>query len=231
MELSKYVVGRVDSIFYIPDFITAAEQSFLLHQVNSAPSSKWKTLTNRRLQNWGGIVESNGLVPQPLPSWLIKVTEKISSVTGLFPSPINHVLVNEYLPGQGIMLHQDGPSYFPVVAILSLGAPTLMRFKPHLRLIEATKDLEKAPENTSVALLPGSLLIFKDAAYQVSDYLHGIDESREHLSMFRLKTVADFQVSNTHLLDPKTSILQQNEARVSLTCRFVPKLRRNFIKL
>ncbi|XP_024522833.1 alpha-ketoglutarate-dependent dioxygenase alkB homolog 6 [Selaginella moellendorffii] len=221
MELSKYAVGRVDSIFYIPDFITAAEQSFLLHQVNSAPSSKWKTLTNRRLQNWGGIVESNGLVPQPLPSWLTKITEKISSVTGLFPSPINHVLVNEYLPGQGIMLHQDGPSYFPVVAILSLGAPTLMRFKPHLRLIEATKDLEKAPENTSVALLPGSLLIFKDAAYQ--DYLHGIDESREH----RL----DDNVSNTHLLDPKTSILQQNEARVSLTCRFVPKLRRNFIKL
>ncbi|EFJ05531.1 hypothetical protein SELMODRAFT_136984 [Selaginella moellendorffii] len=229
MELSKYAVGRVDSIFYIPDFITAAEQSFLLHQVNSAPSSKWKTLTNRRLQNWGGIVESNGLVPQPLPSWLTKITEKISSVTGLFPSPINHVLVNEYLPGQGIMLHQDGPSYFPVVAILSLGAPTLMRFKPHLRLIEATKDLEKAPENTSVALLPGSLLIFKDAAYQgnckafflpsssfsrVSDYLHGIDESREH-----------------RLDDNVSSIFSQFLSRVSLTCRFVPKLRRNFIKL
>jgi alkylated DNA repair protein alkB family protein 6 len=35
----------------------------------------------------------------------------------------NHVLINEYLPGQGIMAHKDGPAYYPVVCTVSLGAP------------------------------------------------------------------------------------------------------------
>lgn len=63
-----------------------------------------------------------------VPLWLSALTGKIYQDVRLFPSPINHVLVNEYLPGQGIMPHQDGPAYFPVVAIISLGSPAVMRF-------------------------------------------------------------------------------------------------------
>ena len=37
-----------------------------------------------------------------MPAWLSSVTERITKETNLFPAPINHVLVNEYLPGQGI---------------------------------------------------------------------------------------------------------------------------------
>lgn len=37
-----------------------------------------------------------------VPGWLKTVTEKITKETKLYPAPINHVLVNEYLPGQGI---------------------------------------------------------------------------------------------------------------------------------
>jgi len=64
----------------------------------------------------------------------------------------NHVLINEYLPGQGIMVrcmtlnsiyltcflvltgsvasqpHKDGPLYFPTVTTLSLGCHTLLDF-------------------------------------------------------------------------------------------------------
>jgi hypothetical protein len=39
-----------------------------------------------------------------VPPWLITVTQRIAKETTLFPAPINHVLVNEYLPGQGIMV-------------------------------------------------------------------------------------------------------------------------------
>lgn len=35
-------------------------------------------------------------------------------------------LVNEYHPGQGIMPHEDGPAYCPVVATISLGSHTLL---------------------------------------------------------------------------------------------------------
>lgn len=38
----------------------------------------------------------------------------------------NHVLINEYEPGQGIMPHQDGAAYWPVVATVSLAAPIVL---------------------------------------------------------------------------------------------------------
>ena len=34
---------------------------------------------------------------------------------------INHVLVNEYKPGDGIMPHTDGPAYVPIVATITTG--------------------------------------------------------------------------------------------------------------
>nr|GEY63102.1 alpha-ketoglutarate-dependent dioxygenase AlkB homolog 6 [Tanacetum cinerariifolium] len=67
--------------------------------------------------------------------------------------------------------------------ILSLGSPVVMDFTPHAKLvgtasniedtgsIEGTND-EKLPDHHpfSIALMPRSLLIFKDLAY--SEYLH-----------------------------------------------------------
>ena len=42
----------------------------------------------------------------------------------------NHVLVNLYERGEGIMPHEDGPLYYPGACILSLGGPAVMRFHP-----------------------------------------------------------------------------------------------------
>lgn len=73
--------------------------------------------------------------------------------------------------------HQDGPAYFPVVAILSLGSPVVMDFSPHLRLMSGDDDnsrdqsgesgvSERDNQNSfSVLMMPRSLLIFKDEAY------------------------------------------------------------------
>ena len=38
----------------------------------------------------------------------------------------NHVLVNEYKPGEGILPHEDGSAYSPVVCTVSLGAHTVL---------------------------------------------------------------------------------------------------------
>jgi alkylated DNA repair dioxygenase AlkB len=40
----------------------------------------------------------------------------------------NHILVNVYPPGVGIMPHFDGPLYFPKVVVLSLGGPAIITF-------------------------------------------------------------------------------------------------------
>lgn len=141
-NFNSCIVGSVPTVIYLSDFITDEEEQQLLNTICKAPVSKWKVLKNRRLQNWGGIVHDKGLLAQDLPPWLARITERISEKSGLFPSAINHVLINEYLPDQGIMPHQDGPAYHPVVAILSLGSPVVMDFTPHLSLGLCTESLK-----------------------------------------------------------------------------------------
>ncbi|KAE8658332.1 inactive serine/threonine-protein kinase [Hibiscus syriacus] len=209
-NLNNFIVGDLPTLFYIPDFITDSEQAQLLNNIYQAPVSKWKSLKNRRLQNLGGVVHEKGLLTQDLPPWLSKITERIREESGLFPSAINHVLINEYLPNQGIMPHQDGPAYYPVVAILSLGSPVVMDFTPHSRLDSCRRtstDDNGAEKHQpfSVLLMPRSLLIFKDDAYSgklnvigcfrlivygiclftcsiimTTDYLHGIEDNVVH---------------------------------------------------
>ncbi|MCD7471079.1 hypothetical protein HAX54_011363 [Datura stramonium] len=62
--LDEFRVGSVPTIFYIPDFITESEHDLLLNTIYDAPISKWKSLKNRRLQNWGGVVHEKGLIAQ-----------------------------------------------------------------------------------------------------------------------------------------------------------------------
>ena len=42
------------------------------------------------------------------------------------------MLVNEYLAGQGIMAHTDGPLYYPTIATITLGSHTVLDFYKHL---------------------------------------------------------------------------------------------------
>ncbi|KIS69847.1 uncharacterized protein UMAG_10133 [Mycosarcoma maydis] len=120
--------------FYIPNFITEDEELFLTEAILSAPKPKWKVLQNRRLQEWGGqmLSQNNILMPQAMPAFLSSYPDLIARLrkTGVFDdskhSEPNHCLVNEYLAGQGIMPHEDGPAYFPAVATISLGSHVLL---------------------------------------------------------------------------------------------------------
>lgn len=70
----------------------------------------------RRLQNLGGMVTAKGLVPAPLPSWASEICKKLTADTQVFGGDANHILVNEYPPGGGIMVS----SLFPARAVVSL---------------------------------------------------------------------------------------------------------------
>lgn len=128
-DLEKFIVTEAPpTVYYVPNFITEAEEECLLQQVYRAPKPKWTQLSGRRLQNWGGLPNPKGMLAEKLPDWLLKYTEKISSLGAFAGKTANHVLVNEYRPGEGIMPHEDGPLYHPTVTTISLGSHTLLDF-------------------------------------------------------------------------------------------------------
>ncbi|KAJ6144416.1 hypothetical protein N7470_008311 [Penicillium chermesinum] len=138
------------------------------------PRPRWTHLSRRRLQTWpSSLTKSNTLLDSSLPSWLITpIIEPRFHALGIFTdsphkSP-NHVLVNEYRPGQGIMPHEDGAAYYPIVATVSLGAPIVLDIYPK------NDPAERRNPQFRILQERRSLLVTKERLY--SDFLHGIAE-------------------------------------------------------
>nr|XP_046163182.1 alpha-ketoglutarate-dependent dioxygenase alkB homolog 6 isoform X2 [Oncorhynchus gorbuscha] len=202
------------TVYYIPDFITEDEESQLLQQVYKAPKTKWTQLSNRRLQNWGGLPRPKGMLGEKLPDWLLKYCERISALGAFAGKTANHVLVNEYKPGEGIMPHEDGPLYHPTVTTISLGSHTLLDF---YRPISA-QELDEVPQTEesryllSLLVRPRSLLILQDDMYE--RLLHGI-QGTHHDSLTE-------RVANLLTTGVLPGATLTRGTRVSLTVRHVP---------
>ncbi|XP_029483155.1 alpha-ketoglutarate-dependent dioxygenase alkB homolog 6 [Oncorhynchus nerka] len=214
-DLERYVVKDAPpTVYYIPDFITEDEESQLLQQVYKAPKTKWTQLSNRRLQNWGGLPRPKGMLGEKLPDWLLKYCERISALGAFAGKTANHVLVNEYKPGEGIMPHEDGPLYHPTVTTISLGSHTLLDF---YRPISA-QELDEVPQTEesryllSLLVRPRSLLILQDDMYQ--RLLHGI-QGTHHDSLTE-------RVANLLTAGVLPGATLTRGTRVSLTVRHVP---------
>jgi alkylated DNA repair protein alkB family protein 6 len=171
------------------------------------------------------LTKNQTLLSGPLPIWLssqpapilarfgeLGVFDNCSEDTNKQTSP-NHVLVNEYLPGQGIMPHEDGPAYWPVVATVSLGASLV------LDLYEKKDGGSETKPRWRVFQEPGSLLVTRGNAYD--SMLHGIAGVEVDEDM------GPETVANWSLLGDKESLevgKSVRGTRVSLTYRVVRKV-------
>jgi alkylated DNA repair protein alkB homolog 6 len=145
---------------------------------------------------------------EPLPDWLEGLIDGLVSA-GVFPAPLrpNHVLVNEYLAGQGILPHTDGPSYHPCVATLSLGTPCIMRYQARAA---------STPVCAELVLRPRSLVVTAGAAY--SDCMHSIAAADEEVVEGTSQAPClNLDASGS---TPGEEILRGR--RISLTIRHVP---------
>jgi alkylated DNA repair protein alkB family protein 6 len=210
-SIDAYKVSDIPSAFLFQDWISEAEETSMLKLVNKAPPSAWVTLKTRRLQNWGGIVQED-MKREALPCWLEKLCGNLLSC-GLFASRPNHVLINEYRPGQGILPHTDGPRYFPRVATLSLGSSAVMEFhKSHA-------DTKNPHGHACSIFLPRrSLLLFTDALY--SDYLHSIP-AREVDCWDEKMILQPYSGAGLDSIRDRKNASWMRETRVSLTIRIV----------
>lgn len=121
----------ISGLTYIPDFISAQKQDFLLSQIDQKP---WLTDLKRRVQHYGYKYDykahaiGNDAHLGPLPDWLSLISKKLHD-DDIFPSVPDQAIVNEYLPGQGISAHIDCiPCFTGTIASLSLGSPCVMEF-------------------------------------------------------------------------------------------------------
>ncbi|ESN95950.1 hypothetical protein HELRODRAFT_86209, partial [Helobdella robusta] len=206
-------------VYYVPDYVSEICEGELLSQIYNVSKTRWTQLSHRRLQNWGGTPHIKGMVEEKLPNWLAEQCSRLASL-GLYGGKTpNHVLINEYLPGQGIMPHTDGPLYYPTVCILSLASNLLIDFyRPHnhhhhLQQESISKRSKMADRRVgSLYLKRRSLLIFRSEAY--TNYLHGIrDTTNDHIDDKVLNLGPDFYGKD----------LKRAEARISMTIRVVPK--------
>ena len=245
MDTELHVVPNTPpSVYLLKDWCTEAEESYLLNRVYNSGSSvqkKWTTVSGRRLQNFGGTVHEKGMLLTKIPDWLVTTIEKVQTSVGpLLTEPINHVLVNEYEPGNGILPHQDGGLYAPSVAIVSLACDAVMRFTPHKSFVEESNSDEGNDELSSsisdnypfdVFLPRRSLLLFKERLYD--GYLHGIDFSEADVIDASVVNAGDAgvaaeKVKNQNDDDDSDNrpVVRRTTTRVSMTFRNVRNVRK-----
>lgn len=169
----------ISGLTYIPDFITSAEQDFLLSQIDQ---QSWLTDLKRRVQHYGYKYDykaravGNDAYLGSLPDWLLSISKKLHD-DGIFPLIPDQVIVNEYLPGQGISAHIDCvPCFADTIASLSLGSPCIMKFSN-----------PKTGEKKSIVLEERSLIVLSGPARyewqhaipaRKSDIINGIKTER-----------------------------------------------------
>jgi alkylated DNA repair dioxygenase AlkB len=154
----------INGLIYLPNFISPIEQQKLLEIIGE---STWLGDLNRRVQHHGykydykkrGIDISMKL--DKLPEWATTLSNKIHQQK-LMPYLPDQLIVNEYLPGQGIAPHIDcEPCFEGVIASLSLGAACVMDFTNNY-----------SNEKKSILLEAQSLLVLGDEARY--GWKHGI---------------------------------------------------------
>ncbi|GMR47940.1 hypothetical protein PMAYCL1PPCAC_18135 [Pristionchus mayeri] len=213
-ELVKYdklILHRVatapSSVYYIPEFITKDEEESLLNEIYQAPKPKWEVLMNRRLMNYGGIVGKKSLFavddfPPPLRSLMNRVSHFLNR-------PLNHALINEYLPGQGIMAHTDGPAFLPLITTVSLGSSTVLDLYDPVDGNSCASWSER--RRGGILLERRSLVVITQSVYE--KMLHGISEKTED--------TVDETVFNG---EKRRGEAIGRDTRVSVTLRIVDKV-------
>ena len=156
------VLPDIQGLAYISDFISEAEEAALVQQIDS---QSWMTDLKRRVQHYGYRYDykarsiNPGLYIGPLPEWIRAISQKLVS-NDIFQTLPDQLIINEYLPGQGIAAHTDCiPCFGNTIVSLSLLSPVIL-------------TLAKDHQQEEIALQPRSLLILKEAARY--EWKHGI---------------------------------------------------------
>ena len=223
MDSPSLIDGLPGAWSYYPDFISPEEASKISDGIHRMPPGKWTVLSHRRLLSLPSTLTGSAkdtLIAAPLPNFLddpimFRFKEKALFRESPHQAP-NHVLINEYQPGQGIMPHEDGPAYHPITATVSLGGHTV--FDIYGKNVQGERA---AKPSWRILQEPRSLLITTGDMYKAT--LHGISELTVDEDLSHKSIVNWDQLGDT---SPFDSGRAERRTRISLTYRDVLKVAR-----
>src|SRR5438128_1766807 len=102
-ERDSWEIPTIPGLSYRPNYVTEIEEAELVRFIDS---EDWDATLERKRQPYGvsyGTVETAG---RGIPAWGQELIGRMHNEK-LTERPFDQMLVNEYLPGQGIALHLD----------------------------------------------------------------------------------------------------------------------------
>ena len=165
-SVQKDLASQIRGLEVVRDFVSADEEQEL---VNSIDSSLWLDDLSRRVQHYGykydyraRRIDISMRIGQ-LPDWCLPIATRLVE-RSFFPRVPDQVIVNEYLPGQGIAPHIDcKPCFEDTIVSLSLGSAVVMEF-------------EKEDVVVPVILPVRSAIVLKDESR--FEWKHGISKRK-----------------------------------------------------
>ena len=162
---NQEAIATIGGLNYRENYIDEHQHDWLLAEIDK---NRWLDDLKRRVQHYGFKYDYKarrvdiGMHLGELPEWLKRLSQKLYKDKHM-PEVADQVIVNEYLPGQGISSHIDcEPCFQGTIVSLSLGSGCIMNF---------THKFDKT-KKIPVWLEPRSLVVLsKDAR---SKWLHGI---------------------------------------------------------
>ncbi len=156
LTVTAAAIPPISGLRYLPSYIAEADERALVEAIDRLP---WNTEWRRRRQPYGAGYGRGEAAP-PIPAFGQRLADRLFA-DGVTEVPFDQMLVNEYLPGQGIAPHRDYAPFGRTVVSLSLLSPCVM-------------DFRHVPTGRKERLLlePRSLLVLRDAARY--DWEHGI---------------------------------------------------------
>ena len=162
---NQIAIATIGGLDYRKNYIDEHQHDWLLAEIDK---NRWLEDLKRRVQYYGFKYDYKarrvdiGMHLGELPEWLKRLSQKLYKDKHM-PEVADQVIVNEYLPGQGISSHIDcEPCFQGTIVSLSLGSSCVMNF---------THKFDKT-KKIPVWLEPRSLVVLsKDARFE---WLHGI---------------------------------------------------------
>jgi alkylated DNA repair dioxygenase AlkB len=153
------------------NFLKPDVQYELIREIDAQP---WSTALKRRVQHYGTAYDyrsrsigttAAGHQVEPLPDWGVRLIQKIQ-MAGITRASFDQIIINEYMPGQGIAPHIDSREFGDTIASVSLGSACAMTF-----------TLVHGDQSKDIWLMPGDLMCMTSDARHL--WRHGI-RPRKH---------------------------------------------------